>query len=103
MFTCRGHTFTTAQSLKRHTESPSHRRLTDPEFAKSEAAKKADVAAEKAVAKTEKAKSEAAKKADVAAEKEKSEAGKKADVVAEKEMFTCCGHGFSKLCSYCFM
>ena len=54
MFTCHGHTFTTAQSLKRHTELPSHRRLTDPEFAKSEAAE-ADIAAEKAVVKTEKA------------------------------------------------
>jgi hypothetical protein len=38
---CCGHTFTTAQSLKRHKESPSHRRITDPEFAKTEAAEKA--------------------------------------------------------------
>ena len=39
-FTCCGHTFTTAQSLKRHKESPSHRRITDPEFANTEAAEK---------------------------------------------------------------
>jgi hypothetical protein len=35
--------FKNAQSLKRHKESPSHRRLTDPEFAKTEAANKAEV------------------------------------------------------------
>ena len=35
--------FKTAYCLKRHKESPSHRRLTDPEFAKTEAAEKADV------------------------------------------------------------
>ena len=47
-FTCCGHTFTTAQSLKRHKESPSHKRLADPEFAKTEAAEKAAKDAEKA-------------------------------------------------------
>ena len=34
--------FKTAQTLKRHKESKSHRILTDPEFAKTEAAEKAD-------------------------------------------------------------
>jgi len=48
-FTCCEHTFTTAQSLKRHKESPSHKRLADPEFAKTEAAEKTAKDAEKAV------------------------------------------------------
>ena len=42
-FTCCGHPFATAQTLKRHKVSLSHRRSTDPEFAKTEAAEKADV------------------------------------------------------------
>ena len=39
---CCGRPFTTAQSLNRHYRSAAHRRLTDPEFAKTEAAEKAD-------------------------------------------------------------
>jgi hypothetical protein len=42
---CKGveQSFATAYSLNKHTKSAAHRRLTDPEFAKTEAAEKADV------------------------------------------------------------
>ena len=42
---CKGveQSFATAQSLNKHTKSITHKRLTDPEFAKTEAAKKAEV------------------------------------------------------------
>ena len=42
---CKGveQSFATAHSLNKHTKSAAHRRLTDPEFAQTEAAEKADV------------------------------------------------------------
>ena len=91
-FTCCGHTFTTAQSLKRHKESPSHKRLADPEFAKTEAAEKAAKDAEKAVLHCDFMGCSYETKDPSNLKRHKSNRTKAENLAVESGEFICCGH-----------
>ena len=93
-FTCCEHTFTTAQSLKRHKKSPSYKRLADPDFAKTEAAEKAAKDAEKAVLHCDFMGCSYETKDPSNLKRHKSNHTKAENLAVESGEFICCGHDY---------